>query len=142
MVYPTKPLSERSGDFAYGLLNVGRLGQLPDLEHYYAFPIHVVTVALTQSEYPAVLQDQASIPPAVRIDSHGVFGMGFPVCIKRRLRKEQVEFRAAVTGTRSIDVCKQPPLILVLEKHGIDCKHPLHDDRTQLPLQGKARASI
>src|SRR5256885_3078856 len=130
MVSPTKPFSERSFDFAYRLLDVGRLGQLPNLEHYYTFPVLVVSVALPQPEYPAVLQDQASIPPAVRIDSHGVLGMGFPVGIKRRLCKEQVEFRAAVTSARSIDVCKQPPLILVLEKHAIDCRHPLHDDRT------------
>src|SRR6267378_184447 len=142
MVGPPKPFSERSVDFAYRLLNVGRLGQFPNLEHYDAFPILVVRVALPQPEYPAVLLDQAGIPPAVRIDSHGVFGMGLPVRIKRRLCEEQVEFRAAVIGTRSIDVCKQPPLILVLEKHGIDCRHSLHDDRTQLPLQRKARASI
>src|SRR5436190_19288227 len=130
MVDTAQPLSERSVDFGYRLLKVGRLGQFRDLEHDYALPIHVVTVALPQPEYSTVLQDQASIPPAVRIDSHRVFGMGFPVCIKGRSCKEQVEFRATVMSTRSIDVCKEPPFILVLEKHGIDCRHPLHDDRT------------
>src|SRR5258708_6341600 len=142
MVRSTKSSPESRIDFGHQLFDVSRFGNHLDFVDEQALPILIESLTLSEPEEFLPVNDQARISAAARVDSYRIQRMRSPICIKRRIGREQIQLGTVIQRSRFVQTRQHPPFASLLEKHGIGCRYPLHDNLLQFPFQGEFRAAV